>query len=654
MSCSESVRELHEDVIVRPNAACAKADTRRNETKARAFFKTPGSLSCSLAMALVWTVLAAPIQASALDTLTFHRDSQRTGWNALETKLTPQNVSDRTFGMIWESPQLDGIDGKPPHIYASPLYVDRLRIAVGSYDGGTFSVVFAATNAGFVYAINAFEELGVPPGTILWKTKLAEPCTPGFDGSPTGVLSTPVIDLARKRLYVTSCTAKVKGDWSTQTYAAYGLDITTGEILHGWPVTLDRAIFNAQGMNKNAASAAVLQAANRNVGQNAARNTALPGDTEFNLGPQRGALNLSPNGTRLYVTFGESIPGWLVAIDTKRPGLATTFSSVAIPHGRDGGIWGAGGPAVDKLGNVFVIAGTGFNGFVDQPHDWVQSALELADVGAQGFVLRGTYTPFNYCQSAMMDIDLGSGGALLIPDLDPATTETPQLMAFGGKQGNLYLVDRSHMPGRLDTRQPCSEDSSTDRSLLSPKSQPQFGKRGPLNVFGPYSEKFSAVDHAKSRSVPAYFRGQDGTHYLFASGNSKNAENSPINVPPCLARLRIVTKSGRSAYLEVDQLEQTLVLENPGSPLITSNGFKNPIVWVLDENARRSASLAGSNAPRPVLYALDALTLKLLWKSKPNELYTGGKYNEPAVARGTVFVGTDRIQAFGLRETKFE
>jgi hypothetical protein len=306
---------------------------------------------------------------------------------------------------------------------------------------------------------------------------------------------------------------------------------------------------------------------------------------------------------------------------------------------------------VDAQGNLFVVAGTGFNGFVDQPHDWVQSVLKFADPGPGGLILRGTYTPFNYCQTATMDADLGSGGVLLIPDLDPETTGTPQLMAVGGKQGNLYLVDRAHMPGRLDGRQPCSEDSSSDRSLLAPKPQPRFGRRGPMNVFGPYSEKFNAMDQAKSRSAPAYFRDSNGTSYLFATGNSKKQEDSSVNVPPCLARIRIVTKPGKSAYLEIEQLEQTVVFENPGSPVVTSNGSRNPIVWVLDENARRSAHLAGPSAPRPVLYAFDAMTLDLLWKSEPTELHAGGKYSEPAVARGSVFVGTDRIQTLGLRET---
>jgi mono/diheme cytochrome c family protein len=182
--------------------------------------------------------------------------------------------------------------------------------------------------------------------------------------------------------------------------------------------------------------------------------------------------------------------------------------------------------------------------------------------------------------------------------------------------------------------------------LLAPEDQPQFGSRGPLNVFGPYSETEAAMDSARARSVPAYFRDADAASYVFVSGSTKK-QGTSASVPPSLARLKVVATSGRPAYLRIDQLENTLVFENPGSPVITSNGSRDAIVWVLDQNARRSASLSGVDAPRPVLYALDAMTLKLLWKSGPGELSTSGKYNEPVFARGLVFVGTDRIQAFG-------
>ena len=43
--------------------------------------------------------------------------------------------------------------------------------------------------------------------------------------------------------------------------------------------------------------------------------------------------------------------------------------------------------------------------------------------------------------------------------------------------------------------------------------------------------------------------------------------------------------------------------------MVTSNGPRDAIVWILDENAPRSALLSGADAPRPVLYALDAGTL---------------------------------------------
>jgi len=64
----------------------------------------------------------------------------------------------------------------------------------------------------------------------------------------------------------------------------------------------------------------------------------------------------------------------------------------------------------------------------------------------------------------------------------------------------------------------------------------------------------------------------------------------------------------------------------------------------------RSDSLTDSSTLHPILYAFDALTLQPLWSSAWSELFVGGKYGHPTIARGTVFVGTDRIQAFGLTD----
>ena len=158
----------------------------------------------------------------------------------------------------------------------------------------------------------------------------------------------------------------------------------------------------------------------------------------------------------------------------------------------------------------------------------------------------GTYTPFNYCKAGANDIDLGSGAPLLF-DLDPRTTATPRLLALGGsKQGNVYLLDRAQLPGSLTRRQPCSEDPASDGSLLAPEAQPHFGVRGPLNVFGPYSERFGMGNQAKSRSTGAYFQDRAGTSYLFVSGSQKAAADSGTSVPPGLVRLKVVAQPGQA------------------------------------------------------------------------------------------------------------
>ena len=69
-------------------------------------------------------------------------------------------------------------------------------------------------------------------------------------------------------------------------------------------------------------------------------------------------------------------------------------------------------------------------------------------------------------------------------------------------------------------------------------------------------------------------------------------------------------------------------------------------MWVVDQNARRTDALLDPSVPGPVLYAVDGLTMKLLWRSATADLEKGGKYVTPIVAHGTVFVATDRLHAF--------
>jgi hypothetical protein len=109
----------------------------------------------TLCLMLLWVICAR----GQYNVLTFHGDRQRTGWVSNETILTPANVSSGSFGPLWNSPQFDSVTiggtTYPPHLYASPLYVDSVTITAGIYAGLAFHVVYAGSSNGFVYAVNA-------------------------------------------------------------------------------------------------------------------------------------------------------------------------------------------------------------------------------------------------------------------------------------------------------------------------------------------------------------------------------------------------------------------------------------------------------------------------------------------------------------------
>jgi hypothetical protein len=569
-----------------------------------------------------------------IDCPMFHCDRQRTGWNPHEKVLTPAAVSGGRFGRLWQT-RLDAVTiggaSYEPHLYASPLYVDDLRLTGGGpLDGRQFRTVIAATGNGFVYAINAFEADGVPAGTILWKRFLGTPSRMIQDGGPPiGVLGTPAIDLEARppAIYVAADTAPPP--FPTRSWRVFALDLGSGTVLPGWPLEINDKTLSP--INQN-------------------------GPAKFQPAmSQRGGLNLSWDGAVLYVPFGsynDGGAGWMVAIDTGRasgmPRLSSAFSAAPWTNpGANGGMWASGGAGIDPNGNVYVVTGNSPSG--PKPRTWGDSVL----VWAPGLPLRllATYTPWNHCQLDDADVDLCGSGVVVLPELDPTTTSTPHLISLGGKQGNGYLVDRDHMPGGLKQRPACSTSSRMDGSLWDPNApRPYLGNNpGPLNLFGPYSEVHAQFDEAKARSTPSYFLASDGTSYLFFTGSTKKSNGSSVSVPPSLARVRIVTSPGKPAFLRTEAYERTLVFKSPGTPMVTSNGSKDPILWVLEPNVHRSAKLAESTV-HPQLYAVDGTTMQVLFASNPNdaEMRQGGKYNHPVVARGVVFTGTDRITAWGL------
>ncbi len=576
-----------------------------------------------LSLALIGLSPNLALAQTREDVLTAHGGRQRTGWFPNENQLSPTVHAQGQFGKLWETPELDSYEKYPARFYASPLYVDGLKVRNKTYRGNSFRAVIAASSTGFVYAVNAAAANGVKAGEILWKTQLDPPCVLNWDASAMGVLSTPVIDKARKVLYVTSCSANV--GWQV-----YGINLSNGAVINGWPIPINEKIISEPSLNRNPFYGEPTE--------------LKPQRGRFYI--QRGALNLDARDRYLFVTLSQA-RGWLVAVDTKRKAVASSFSATPLPQDAEGGIWGSTGPAIDASGNIFVVSGASPQKPGPALRNWAQSVLMFSSV-AGDLALRGVYTPFNYCRAAAGDIDLGSSGVTLIPNRSSASS-LGQLIALGGKQGNAYLLAKSRLSVPGTERRACSDDSSSDLSLLAPQPQPQFGRRGPINIFGPYADADGMLDRAKNRASPAYFRDVNGREYLFYTGNTKDPNDTRISIAPSLVRMRVERPTVGDPYLQTDGTATDFVLKNPGPPVVSSNGGRDAVVWVLDENAQRTAALVGPDSPQPVLFAVDPLSLKVLWKTEVGELDTSGKYNSPTIARGMVFIGTNRIVAFGLK-----
>src|SRR5262249_12710009 len=184
----------------------------------------------------------------------FHGDRERSGWNSNETVLTPDAVAGGNFGVLWDMPNpLDpDASGNPPHMYAAPLYVDTVVMTTPDLMNLPFSVVFAATNTNYVYAICANDPNGIiPQGAILWSQYLG-PAGCCYDGIVQGIYGTPAIDLnaTPPSLYVAADTTLAP---QGRKWRVFALDITNGSVLNGWPLIIDNSTVG------NAAPPGVLQ-----------------------------------------------------------------------------------------------------------------------------------------------------------------------------------------------------------------------------------------------------------------------------------------------------------------------------------------------------------------------------------------------------------
>jgi Bacterial Ig-like domain (group 3)/MBG domain (YGX type)/PQQ enzyme repeat len=325
-------------------------------------------------------------------------DNSRTGDNLQESTLTKANVNAVNFGKLF-TVHTDG------EIFAQPLYVSNLTI-----NGAVHNVVFVASMRNTIYAIDATS------GTVLWSQNYGTPIYPPDVetdqnvswSTRIGILSTPVIDPATNYMYFVEGIEPL--GTTNVSYQLNAIDITTGEPVHGSPVTISGSYQTAD----------------------------LTAPITFNatIENQRPALGLA-NGN-VYIAFSShedqnAYHGWVFAYSISTLAQTGVYSDTTI--GTLGGIWQAGqGPAIDANGNVYYSTGNGSFGLT--PNDLPQTGNSFIKL-SPNLALEDYFTPSDSAANNSYDWDLGAGGLMLLPNTNYAVG--------GGKPGILFMADTTNM-----------------------------------------------------------------------------------------------------------------------------------------------------------------------------------------------------------------
>jgi outer membrane protein assembly factor BamB len=522
-------------------------------------------LAAGLAIALL---PAAAIAGT--DITTYHGDLFRTGWNDSETLLNPSTVAGSSFGLL----RMLGLDDQ---VDAQPLVVTDQPI-----DGqqSVHDVVYVATEANSVYAFDPTsggQLLHVTLGPPVPRDLLPGKCLNNAD--KIGIASTPVIDLAAGTMYVLAYTLEN----GAPAYRVHALDLRN--LRDRVPPQLVKATVNASPADPIRFDAAV----NR----------------------QRAGLVLA-NGN-VYAVFAsfcdlktKATRGWVLGWqrDTLKPLPSRPLIDRKAAHADAwflSSIWMSGSaPAVDRTGRLYVVTGNRVVGNPDpipRPAGEREMSESIVAVSGDLRMISEYFTPRNRDALDEADLDLGSGGVMLLPDQEGPVRH---LAAAAGKDGTLYLIDRDHMGG--------------------------FAMTGADKVVGQYpiGQCFCA---------PSYFTGPDGIDRLVTSGGHAIMVWKVLNAP--------------AARLERESVSHPVVSGQFQGFMtsVSSNGTDGAVIWAV-------AHPPDQGQPTITLHAFDAANATRLFSQNagtwPNRDGTANVV--PVVANGKVFVaGYRSLAIFGLK-----
>ena len=500
--------------------------------------------------ALLLRILAMASVSIAAQTPASQIDNARTGANTHETVLTPANVNARQFGKLFAF-KVDG------GVYAQPLYVPNIAIA----GKGTHNVLIVATENDSVYAFDADGPATAP----LWHAGFLKAGTTPVSSQDAmcpfiqpgiGITPTPVVDPQSGTLYVLARTSEGEGFFTSPHYSQrlHALAMTTGQEKFGGPVEI-----------------------------------AAPGFDALHELPRAGLLLVNGQVVLTWASSCDVKPyhGWVMAYDARTLKQSAVFNTS--PGAGEAGIWQSdNAPAADALGNIYVATGNGAFTADSNGRDYGDSLLKLAlDHG--NLLVRDYFTPSDEAAMNARDLDLGSGGPLLLP-LQPGPH--PRQVLIGGKNGFLYVLDRDHLGHR------------------------QTAAANPL---------IQVLHFAGGiYSAPACWNG-----HVYVQASNDRLSDFVLN---------------RGQLPDHPSFTAAQTLGNPGAtPVVSANGTRNGIVWLIETKAWNDFT------DRPaVLHAYDAANVAHELYSAPAG--AAMRFTVPTIANGRVYVpAKGEVDVFGLR-----
>jgi hypothetical protein len=138
------------------------------------------------------------------------------------------------------------------------------------------------------------------------------------------------------------------------------------------------------------------------------------------------------------------------------------------------------------------------------------------------------FAMYNTVAESDADQDLGSGGALLVPPLKDASGTFWNLAIGGGKDDNIYIVDRSNMGTAMTRRLSHAVAGRNLRCWTSVAGSTVTAKASPTNAGRQLGGRTSTFPWASIWRIPTLIRipacGLPHSCYLFQEGSGGSAE----------------------------------------------------------------------------------------------------------------------------------